>query len=52
MSAFASPREPLREYVEIKNVASINGVRRAMEFERERQIRLWESGGQLRARNP
>ena len=39
--------EELREYVEIKNVASINGVRRALEFERERQVKLWESGGTL-----
>ena len=41
------PGEDLREYVEIKNVASINNVRRALEFERDRQTKLWESGGTL-----
>ena len=39
--------EPLREYVEIKNVASISGVKRALEFEFERQVRIYEAGGTI-----
>ncbi len=37
--------ERIGDWVEIKNVASITGVRRALEYEFERQRDIYESGG-------
>lgn len=38
----------LRERCEVKNVNSRRFARRALEFEANRQIKIWESGGEVR----
>lgn len=39
--------EPLGTRTEVKNIASIRGVAKAIEYEIERQIRVLESGGKI-----
>jgi aspartyl-tRNA(Asn)/glutamyl-tRNA(Gln) amidotransferase subunit B len=41
------PGEPLGTRTEVKNMNSFSGVERALSFERERQIKLIESGGKV-----
>ncbi|MFI5213773.1 MAG: Asp-tRNA(Asn)/Glu-tRNA(Gln) amidotransferase subunit GatB, partial [Gemmatimonadales bacterium] len=41
------PGEPLGTRTEVKNMNSFSGVERALTFERERQVRLIESGGKV-----
>ena len=44
--------EPFRTRCEVKNVNSIRFVMQAVEAEAQRQVEVWESGGDRRAGNP